>query len=116
MSSPLPSPSYELTSAFLYLRTCSVAIENTKAQIKSTTAYACWTPVSSNYYSKLSAPEQLDEEEEELKVWEERFVQAGLQIVDYVAKRETGRWLPAEILGIVGQFLRDDGMVLKMIW
>ena len=116
MSSPSPSPSYELTSAFLYLRTCSVAIRNTKAQIKSTTAYASWRPVISNYYSKLNALEQLDEEEEELKVWEERFVQAGLQIVDCVAKRETGRWLPAEMLGIVGQFLRDDGIGLKRIW
>ncbi|KAL2056179.1 hypothetical protein ABVK25_003822 [Lepraria finkii] len=116
MSSFPPNPTHELNSSFLYLTTASIAVKNTKAQIKSTTPYVCWSPVTNDYYANLKTQEQLDGEEEELKKWEERFVQAGLQIVDCVAKRETGRWLPAEILGIVGGFLREDGMVLKKIW
>ena len=71
--------------------------------------------MTSDYYANLNAQEQLDGEEEELKKWEERLVQAGLQIVDCVARREMGRWLPAEILAIVRGFLREDGMVLKKI-
>ena len=73
--------------------------------------------MTSDYYANLEAQEQLDGEEAELKVWEERFVQAGLQIVDCVTKRETGRWLPAEILGIVGGFFEGgwDGAQEDMV-
>ena len=104
MSSFPPNPTHEFTSSLLYLTTASIAVKDTKAQIESTTAYVYWSPVTSDYYANLEAQEQLDGEEEELKKWEERFVQAGLQIVDCVAKRETGRWLLAEILGIVRVF------------
>ena len=106
-----------ITSSLLYLTTCSVAIKELGAQISGTASYMQWNSVNGNYEAHCEYQEQQDREEAELKVWKERRVQAELQIVDCVAKLRMGRWLPPEILGMVGRYLReDDGLVLKKIW
>ena len=57
---------------------------------------------------------QLEAESRDLETWEARLVQAGVGFVNWVAKVRTGRWLPGEILGMIGEELRrrDDGLVL----
>ena len=120
MSSPPTTPlnpARELTKAFLFLRTASTAITNTKAEIKGTEAYVLYNSVNGNYAEHCYYQEQQDKEEEELRKWEGRFVLAGTQIVDWAAKICLGKWLPREIVGIVGDMIaRDDELVLRRIW
>lgn len=49
---------------------------------------------------------QLKAESRDLALWEARLGQAGVGFVDWVAKVRTGRWLPGEILGMIGELLR----------
>ena len=61
--------------------------------------------------------ERQNGEEKELKKWEARFGQAAVQIVDWTAKISLGKWLPREIIGIIGDMIaRDDDLVLRRIW
>ena len=115
-STPL-NPAYEMTKAFLFLRTASTAITNTKEQIKSSEAYITYNSINGNYSDHMYYEERQREEEKELKKWEARFVQAAVQIVDWTAKISLGKWLPREIIGIIEDLIaRDDDLVLRRIW
>ena len=111
------SPARELTKAFLFLRTVSTAVANTKKDIKSTEAYVLYNSINGNYNEHVEYQAELDKEEEELRKWEARFVQAAVQIVDWTAKISLGKWLPREIIGIIGDMIaRDEDVVLRRIW
>ena len=44
-------------------------------------------------------------------------MQAGVGVVNWAAKVRMGRWLPEEILGVIGERLREDnGLVLPEVW
>lgn len=123
MSSPATAtttplnPARELTKAFLLLRTASTAVTNTKRDISSTEAYVTYNSINGNYSDHMYYAERQNEEEKELKKWEARFVQAAVQIVDWTARISRGKWLPREIIGIIGDMIaRDDDLVLKRIW
>ena len=76
-----------------------------------------YNSVNGNYTEHCYYQEEQDKEEEELRKWEVRFVHAGVQIVDWTAKILLGKWLPREIIGIIGDMIaRDDEMVLRRIW
>lgn len=59
---------------------------------------------------------QLETELRDLKMWEARLVEAGLGVVNWAAKVRTGRLLPGEILGMIGEGSRKDELVLPKIW
>ncbi len=52
----------------------------------------------------------------DLEVWENRLVEAGLGLVDWLAVRTLGRGLPGEILGMVKGELETGVMVLPKVW
>ena len=44
-------------------------------------------------------------------------MEAGVGVVSWVAKERLGRWLPGEILGMIGERLGgDDGLGLPAVW
>lgn len=50
-------------------------------------------------------------------MWEGRLVEAGVGLVNWAAKMRTGRFLPREILGMIGERLREnDELVLPEVW
>ena len=122
MSSPHTTPlnpTRELTKAFLFLRTASTAVTNTTAQLAGTKDYVQYYSNSvDGYYIKYCRyQEKQAKEEEELKKWEVRLVHAGVQIVDWAAKLSLGKWLPREIIEIIGDMIaRDEDLVLRRIW
>ena len=76
-----------------------------------------YNSVNGYYTEHCYYQEQQDKEEEELRKWEVRFVHAGTQIVDWAAKISLGKWLPREIIGIIGDMIaRDDQLSLRRIW
>lgn len=114
---PLPSsPTQNLTAAFLFLRTASTAVTNLTAQTESTKAYIQNNSQNGHHKEHLAHGAQLDTELRDLRTWEARLVQAGMGLVNWAAKVRTGRWLPGEILGLVGERLRTDDLVLPEIW
>ncbi|MCJ1275677.1 hypothetical protein MMC21_003480 [Puttea exsequens] len=109
-------PSHELMKAFLFLRTASAALSNIKAQIKSTKSYIQWNSVNGYYNEHWAYEAELEKEHEDLTMWERRYAQAGAGLVNWASKVQTGRWLPAEIVELVRNFLWDDGLDLRKIW
>lgn len=59
---------------------------------------------------------QLETELGELKKWEARLVEAGVGVVNWAAKVRMGRCLPGEILGMIGERLQKNGLVLPELW
>lgn len=117
MSSPLDlNPTYEVTKAFLFLRTASTAVTNLGTEIESTKAHIQWNSVNGYYNEHMANEAQLETERRELKLWETRFVHAGAGLVNWTAKVKTGKWLPAEIVGIVGEMLYSSDLDLPRIW
>ncbi len=113
---PSPSdPTHNLTAAFLFLRTASIAVTNLTTQIESTKAYIRFNS-QSGYYNELTYEAGLEKELRDLKMWEARLAQAGVGVVHWAAKVRTGRWLPGEILGMIGEELRKNDLVLPEIW
>ena len=49
-------------------------------------------------------------------MWEGRLVEAGVGVVEWAARVGTGRGLPGEILGMIGEGLRGGGGVLPEVW
>lgn len=54
-------------------------------------------------------------------MWEARLEQAGVGFVDWFVKVRTGKWLPGEILGMIGEGLKGregegTGLVLRDVW
>lgn len=49
-------------------------------------------------------------------MWEARLVEAGVGVVDWAAKVRTGKWLPGEILSMIGERLKGNDLVLPEIW
>lgn len=43
-------------------------------------------------------------------------MEAGVGVVNWAAKVRMGRWLPGEILGMIGERLQKDDMVLPEVW
>ena len=106
---------HELTKAFLFLRTASTAVTNLQAQLKS--ANQSFAQHFAGYYQSYPATFEAllqDEglEKQYLAVWEERWVEAGVGLIDWVATGKIGRGLPREILGMVEMELRRGEMQL----
>ena len=117
MSSPLDlNPTYEVTKAFLFLRTASTAVTNLRTQIESTKAYIQWNLVNRYYNEHMANEAQLGTDERELKSWETRLVHVGAVLVNWTAKVKTGKWLPAGIVGIIGEMLYSSDLDLPRIW
>ncbi|KAM0795570.1 hypothetical protein BDR22DRAFT_894105 [Usnea florida] len=114
-----PTRTHNLTAAFLFLRTASTAVTNLTAQIASTKA-SLQSRTQINHHAETITyhTTQLETEQRDLKMWEARLVEAGVGVVNWVAKERLGeRWLPGEILGMIGERLRgDDGLVLPGVW
>lgn len=118
---PRPSPSasnptHNLTAAFLYLRTASTAVTNLAAQIESTKAYIQYDSQLWYYSEHTAYRAQLETEMRDFQMWETRLVEAGVGVVNWAAKVRMGRWLPGEILGMIGERLQKDDMVLPEVW
>ena len=110
---PTSDPTHNLTSAFLFLRTASTAVTNLTTQIASTKSFIQSNSQPARHREHMAYEAQLEAESRDLETWEARLVQAGVGFVNWVAKVRTGRWLPGEILGMIGEELRrDDGLVL----
>ena len=43
-------------------------------------------------------------------------MEAGVGVVNWAAKVRAGRWLPGEILGMIGQRMQKNDLVLPEIW
>lgn len=109
-----PHLSHQLTQNLLYIRTSLLAIKHLTAQIRITkNNKLCLKAIlwsSSDAYHSQRAPYQteLERDQRDLEMWERRWVEAGVGIVEGVAVRELGggRGLPREILDMVGRELR----------
>lgn len=111
----LPTYHHELIKAFLFFRTCTVAIANTNAHIKSTESYIQWNSVN-GYYNEHEANEaELEVQQRELELWEDRWAEAGVGMINWVVTRSLGRGLPAEILGLVEVELRRGELDLPSL-
>lgn len=60
----------------------------------------------------MACEKKLEQQRRDLEVWEERFLDAGLEMVNWAAVRALGRGLPGEILGLVGWELGRGEMEL----
>lgn len=110
------NPTCNLKAAFLFLRTASTAVTNLTTQIESTKAYIQYNSQNGNYNQHIAYEAQLETEMRDLRLWEARLVQAGVGVVNWAAKVRTGRWLPEEILGMIGERLQKNDLVLPEIW
>lgn len=110
-------PSHELTKAFLFLRTASTAVKNLEVQVESTKVYSHWNSVNSNYSVSCAYSDEVTVQEQDLKTWETRYAHAGAGPVNWTAKMKIGRWLPAEIVGIIQEMVYNDrNLDLPRIW
>lgn len=109
-------PTHNLTAAFLFLRTASTAVTNLTTQTESTKAYIQYDSQNGYHSEHMGHEAQLETELQDLKMWEARLVEAGVGFVNWAAKVRTGRWLPGEILGMIGESLRENDLVLSDIW
>ncbi|CAD6567451.1 MAG: hypothetical protein ASARMPREDX12_005841 [Alectoria sarmentosa] len=111
-----PDPTQNLKAAFLFVRTASTAVSNLTAQIESTKAYIQYSSQNGHYNEHTVYEAQLEIELRDLKMWEGRLVEAGVGVVNWAAKVRAGRWLPGEILGMIGQRMQKNDLVLPEIW
>lgn len=116
MQSSSDPTTHDLTAAFLFLRTASTAVTNLTTQIESTKAYIQYDSQNGYYSEHMGHEAQLEMELQDLRMWEARLVKAGVGFVNWAAKVRTGRWLPGEILGMIGESLRENDLVLSEIW
>ena len=104
--------SHELMKAYLYIQTASIATANIKQQMKSTEAYIQYNSINGNYNEHMAYQAELDEQEHYLEVWQDRWVEAAMTIVDYFAMGCLGRALPGEVLAMIRRELRRGDLVL----
>ena len=116
MPSSSSSPNHNLKAAFLFLRTSSTAVTNLTVQIESTKAYLEYKSQNGHGHEHSSFEAQLDQESQDLRIWEARLVHAGVGFLNWAAKVRTGRWLPGEILGMIGERLQKNDLALPEIW
>ncbi|CAF9913802.1 hypothetical protein IMSHALPRED_001449 [Imshaugia aleurites] len=110
------TPTHNLNAAFLFLRTASTAVTNLTTQIESTKAYILYNSQHGYYNEHIKHESQLEAEVRGLRMWEARLVEAGVGVVDWAAKVRTGKWLPGEILSMIGERLKGNDLVLPEIW
>ena len=91
-------PGHELVKAFLFLRTASAAVANFNAQIKSISACILFAEVNGDYKYHLELQDELEGGKTDIQTWKERLIEAQTDFVDWAARREIGRGLPAELL------------------
>ncbi|KAL6719182.1 hypothetical protein ACLMJK_003419 [Lecanora helva] len=112
-----PQTTHELTKAFLYFRTASTAILNLHPLIEynqeciegilNTTM-----PGPGQSPTLVAYRNESDQYQADLAVWEDRLLEATLDLVHWLAVRSLGRELPREILGMIGRELEtwDGGL------
>lgn len=59
---------------------------------------------------------QLETELRDLDMWRARLVEAGVGVVNWAAKVKTGKFLPGEILMMIGERLGENELVLPDVW
>lgn len=110
------NPTRNLTAAFLFFRTASTAVTNLTTQIASTKAYIQYNSQKGHYNEHIAHEARFEAESRDLRMWEARLVHAGVGVVDWAARVRTGRWLPGEILGMIGERLRRNELALPEVW
>lgn len=98
--------------AFLFLRTCITAVANTGIHIESAKARIQWSLGKGNYHEHWAYEAEMRSQQRDVEIWEDRWAEAGVGLVGWIAFRSLGRRLPVEILGIVGKELRRGDMEL----
>ena len=102
------NPSHELMKAYLFLRTAKNAVTNLRIQVSSTKAYIQWNSVHGYYSTHMAYEEQLETEQRDLGMWEERLLEGQIGFVECAAIRSMeGRSLPPEIVNIVRNMLKS---------
>lgn len=113
---PLPSVNHELMKAFLFLRTTTIIVTSTKSQIEHSRYLIEFSGKNGDHTNYIAYQNELDSQERDLELWEKRWVEAGVELVNLVAIRTVGRSLPREILGMVEMELRRGEMELAPLW
>lgn len=107
---------HELMKAFLFLRTATIIVTSTKPQIEHTRYLIDFSAMNGHHRDYVAYQAELESQQTDLELWEKRWVEAGVGLVDWVAIRSVGRSLPVEILGTVGMELRRGEMELAPLW
>lgn len=114
--SPTPTFQQELNKAFLFLRTCVAAIQDTEGKIESTKPYIQWNSAHGIYDEHMAYEAELQSHQRDLALWEDRRAEAAVGVISWIAIRSLGRSLPVEILGMVGKELRRGDRELPPLW
>ena len=87
-----------------------------KTQIESTKAYIQWNSVHGYYITHMEYEKQLEVEERDLSMWEDRLVEGQVDFLDWAATHSLCRRLPQEILDTMKEILNAPSwMDLKII-
>ena len=93
---------HDFGKAYLFLCTADSAVKNLSAQIASTKAYIAWNSLHGYHSQHGIYKEGLETEEDDLRLWEERLLEAQVGFVEWAACRAMGgKILPPEIGGII---------------
>ena len=76
-----PRYQHELSKAFLLLRACTTALVNKNAEIKSTKSCIQWISVNGYYNEHRAAETELEVQQREVELWEDRWVKAGVGVI-----------------------------------
>jgi len=107
---------HELTKSFLFFRTAFHAVRQAKSLIRCTRSHSQFLHLNGDFNPHVDYVAEMERLQLDLEVWENRLVEAGLGLVDWLAVRTLGRGLPGEILGMVKGELETGVMVLPKVW
>lgn len=97
----------ELNKAFLFLRTATIAVTILREQTNTTRAYIQYAKIKGNYEDHVRHADELAMEQRELLKWSERLLEGQVGFADWVACSRIHRHLPAEILEMFRDMLKD---------
>jgi len=111
--SQVPSPgrstvNHELNKAFLFLRTATFAVAILKEQTYATRAYIQYAKIKGNCEGHVRRADELAMEQRDLLKWSERLLEGQVGFADWVACSRIHRHLPAEILEMFRDMLKDS--------
>ncbi|KAL9098303.1 MAG: hypothetical protein Q9163_006014 [Psora crenata] len=110
---PVLNPVYELNKAYLFLRTAHAAVSSLDTQKQATQACILYANVNGDYNYHMQLEDELEQQETDLEIWQERLIDAQVGLVDWVARRELKRGLPLEMLFLLREKIDACGSAPK---
>lgn len=100
----------EIRKAYLFLCTADSAVKNLSCQVAATKAGLA---LEKYYSQRMIGIERLATEEDDLKIWKERLLEAQVAFVKWAACRAMGgKTLPPEIASMIRSLMKPPWYII----